>query len=436
MTQRLLTLWMLVALVAGNMMGSGVLMLPANLAALGSIGLLGWLGACVGGMLLALTFGELSMVYPRVGGPYAYCTEGFGEFVGFQMAFNYWLALCTGNAAIAVAFAGYLVPFFPALVHWPWMKLGLCLSLVWSLTLLNLIGVQAAGRFQLVMTILKLLPLGLVMVFGLSHFHPSYLSQINQTHESLHHAFTQAVILAFWSFIGVESGTVPAEHVEKPEKNIRRATILGTLLATVVYVLSGLAIFGVIPVHQLMHSSSPFADVLTLVVGPSAGQWVAIGALLACVGTLNGWTLLQGQLPYAIAKDGLFPSWFAKLHPTRHTPVAGLVVASVFISVLMLVTSRLSLIKQFEMIILLATLSSVVTYFASAIAAMRLVPHARWVAGLAALFCFWILCEANRELLAYEALLLLVSFPVYLWCRWTSPSRDPSCPSRESGNLP
>src|SRR5829696_9196952 len=113
--KRSMGLWMATALVVGNMIGSGVFLLPSSLAAYGGISIVAWLLTTAGAVLLALVFARLGRAYPRTGGPYAYSRKAFGDFVGFQTAWGYWIAAWAGNAAIAVAFVAYLTVFWDEL---------------------------------------------------------------------------------------------------------------------------------------------------------------------------------------------------------------------------------------------------------------------------------------------------------------------------------
>src|SRR5579864_3679729 len=169
-----LGLWILTALVSGNMIGSGIFLLPAALASYGSISLLSWGFTAFGAICLALVFAKLSSILPRTGGPYAYCREGFGDFVGFQIAYNYWVALWVGNAAIVVALVGYLSYFWPELATNLLLSFFVKVGIVWLLTFINCIGVRRAGALQLVTTVLKILPLILVTLFGIAFMHPEH----------------------------------------------------------------------------------------------------------------------------------------------------------------------------------------------------------------------------------------------------------------------
>jgi len=430
--QQKLGLWMLTALVAGNMIGSGIFLLPASLATFGSISLLSWIATASGALLIALVFAKLGTVMPRIGGPYAYCREAFGDFVGFQMAYNYWIALWVGNAAIAIAFTGYLSFFIASLAKNAMLSCLVSISLVWLITFVNLLGVRHAGIFQLLTTVLKLIPLLLVALVGIFYIHPHYLADFNLSGKSNFSAFSSAATLTLWSFIGLESASVPADHVDNPTRNIPRATILGVLISSIVYILSSIAVMGSMPLSQLAHSNAPYADAASVMFGPIGSVIVAIGAIISCVGVLNGWVLLQGQIPLAAAQDKLFPRIFEK-KSSNGTPVAGLVISSLLVTVLLLMTLSQSLVKQFTIIILLATLASLIPYFLTTMAELiiflkypglfkgkRLLVSVM-IAILAGIYSFWAIIGSGKETIFYGTLLLLSSVPVYVWMKWQTP---------------
>lgn len=431
--QQKLGLWMLTALVAGNMIGSGIFLVPASLAEYGSISLLSWVATAGGALLIALVFAKLGTVMPRIGGPYAYCREAFGDFVGFQMAYNYWIALWVGNAAIAVALTAYLSFFLPVLAKNAVLSCFVSISLVWLMTFINLLGVRHAGVFQLITTILKLIPLLLIAMVGVFYIHPHYLADFNLTGKSNFTAFSSAATLTLWTFIGLESASVPAGHVENPTRNIPRATILGVLLATAVYILSGIAVMGSMPLSQLAHSNAPYADAARLMFGPIGSGLVAIGAVISCLGALNGWILLQGQIPLAAAQDKLFPRVFEK-KSAKGTPIVGLVVSSILITLLLLMTLSQSLVKQFTIIILLATLASLIPYFLTTMSELviflkypglfkgKKIVGSVVIAILAGIYSFWVIIGSGEKTVFYGTLLLLSSVPVYVWMKWRNPS--------------
>ncbi|MCK4870335.1 MAG: amino acid permease [Gammaproteobacteria bacterium] len=427
--QKSLGLWTLTALVAGNIIGSGIFLLPAALALYGSIGLVAWIATTIGALVLATIFARLGHLCPKTGGPYAYCHEAYGDFVGFQVAYCYWVALWIGNAAVVVALIGYLAVFFPALNTNPMAALIVSLAAIWVFTGINIIGVKAAGRVQLVSTILKFVPLLIVGAGGMFFMHFSRLHAFNISGHSNISAFTATATLALWSFIGLESATIPAGNVINPEKNIPRATMIGTSLAAIMYIFCTVAIMGIIPMHTLAHSSSPFAYAADLMFG-KWGDWiVAIGAIIATAGALNGWILLQGQIGMATAQDKLFPKIFAKTSKNG-TPIFSLLISSLLMSILIIARYGASLVDQFTFIILLAVLATLIPYLYTSVAEVSLLiknpekcnkkrmRQAVILSAIAFVFIIWATIGAGAERVMYAALVLFSSIPLYILIQW------------------
>lgn len=431
-----LGLWMLTALVAGNMIGSGVFLLPAALANYGFIGIFSWIFTSLGALSLAIVFGKLSTMIPKTGGPYAYCREGFGDFIGFLIAYSYWIAVCVGNAAIVVAFVGYLTIFFPALGEHPLSAFFASATTIWLLTFVNMLGVRRAGTLQLITTVLKLIPLILITIVGLFYLNSTSFEHFNISGKSNFSAFTSAATLTLWSFIGVESATVPAENARNPRRDVLLATILGTLIASIVYIFSAIVIMGVVPLHQLAHSSAPYAEAAKIIFGGWGGKMIALGALISCFGTVNGWILLQGQIPYAAARDRLFPPIFAR-QSRFVTPAFALGISSLLITVLLLLTLSSSLVKQFTFTILLATLSSLIPYFFTVMSEFMLLVKQpqlfklKWpvlsvlVSMIAGVYAFWMIIGAGEEIVFYGMLLFLSGMPLYVWMKWRLREPEP-----------
>ncbi len=424
-----LGLWMCTALVVGNMIGSGIFLLPAALAAYGPISIAGWLLTSTGAIVLALIFGRLARLVPKTGGPYAYSREGFGDFAGFLIAWGYWIALWAGNAAVAVAFAGYMGFLVPAIGDSRFGGLATALGAIWLLTWVNARGIREAGTVQLVTTILKLVPLVLIALLGLAYLDPSHFTPINVSPESNAAAVAACAALTLWAFIGLESATVPAGDVIKPERTIPRATIIGTSLAAAVYIVVTVVALGVIPSAELKTSTAPLADVARNMWGSMGGTLIAVGACVSTFGTLNGFTLLTGQVPLGAARDDLFPRQFARLSKAE-TPVFGLVVSSVLASLLIAMNFTKGLVDQFVFIILLATLTTLVPYLFCALAELMIfIRTGRTIAGkglapvvgLAVagfLYSAWAIYGAGQETVFYGFLLLMAGVPVYVWLKW------------------
>jgi APA family basic amino acid/polyamine antiporter len=420
---------MATALVVGNMIGSGVFLLPSSLAGYGGIAVVAWVVTALGAMALAIVFARLGRAFPRTGGPYAYSRRAFGDFVGFQTAWGYWIAVWAGNAAIAVAFVGYLSRFWGELDGNNALAAVVATATIWALTWVNALGVRMGGWVQGVTTVLKLVPLVAIATIGLLSFDPGNFGAFNAAGGSWFTNLTGAATLTLWAFIGLESATVPAEDVEHPERTIPRSTIMGTAVAAIVYILGTVAVMGVLSAGALAGSAAPFADAAEQMWGAWAGDAVAIGAVISAFGALNGWILLQGQVPMAAARDRLFPAAFGRT--TRSgAPVFGLVVSSVLVTVLMAMNFTKSLVDQFTFVILLATLTTLVPYAYSAAAELMLMVTDRaafslrrlsidaTIACLAFAYSLWAIAGSGYQVVFRGFMLLMAGVPVYVFMKW------------------
>lgn len=428
---------MCTALVVGNMIGSGIFLLPASLGPFGGISIVGWLVSAAGATLVALVFARLSRLVRHTGGPYTFTREGFGDFPGFLVAWGYWISIWTTNAAIAVAFVSYLTVFWPALSDDNVLAAATGLATIWILTAVNVAGVHAAGVVQLVTTVLKVIPLVAIGLFGVFHLEPGNFIPFNASGQSSFAAITATVSLTLWAFLGLESGTTPADHVVDPERTIPRATIIGTLVTAAVYVMGTVAVMGVIPASELATSNAPFAEAARSMWGERAFYAMGLGAAISCFGALNGWQLLQGQIPYAAARDGLFPASFARI--SRYgTPAFGLVFSSALGSALLIMNYNRNLVEQFTFIILLATLNTLVPYVFCSMAELmiylkdrerfdgRRLRGAAVISVLAFAYSMWAIAGAGETIVYWGFLLLFSGVPVYVWIR--AKRRQPALP--------
>lgn len=354
-------------MVAGNMMGSGVFMLPANLAGIGSIAIFGWLITVVGAIALGLTFAKLTEVYTAAGGPYAYAHKAFGDYMGYQTNLVYWLANVIGNVGLAVAGLGYLTPFFPALKD-PLVMALAQIAVIWFFTYANILGPKVVGRMQGFTTIIALFPIIGVALLGWFWFSPeTYMQGWNVTGESNMTALGMTLNFTLWAFIGVESASVSTAVVKNPARNVPIATVVGVLLAAVCYVLSSSAIMGIIPSKELMISSAPFSQAVSIALGSTAGKIVAFCAAVGCLGSLAGWTLLVGQTAQAAANDGLFGNIFAKVN-RKGVPSAGLAIVAGIMTLQVLATMSPTASEQFGKIASIAVIMTLLPYIYSCVA--------------------------------------------------------------------
>ncbi|MEK6781028.1 MAG: amino acid permease [Bacteroidota bacterium] len=420
-------LWTSTSLVIGNMIGSGVFLLPASLAAFGGISLLGWVGSSAGAIALALLFSNLSKMMPNaLGGPYAYSRAALGDFAGFLVAWGYWISIWCTNAAIAVTFVSYLTVFFPILKTNALLSVGTGLAAVWGLTWVNTRGVKEAGRVQFVTTVLKLTPLILVSIVGLFYMDLKNFVPFNISTESNFAAITATATLTLFAFLGLESATIPAGNIHEPEKTIPRATMIGTIVTIFVYVIGSATIMGMIPAIELKNSNAPFADAAALIWGDSARYWVAAGAIVSTFGALNGWILLQGQMPMAASRDKLFPEIF-KRENNKGVPAFGIIIGSVLISALMMMNFTNGLNDTFTFMVLMTTVAVLIPYlFSAASYGVMILQNKFWkrdlisklvIAVLAFLFSLWAVAGSGQETVYWGFIAILSGVPFYVWMK-------------------
>lgn len=416
------------SLVVGNMIGAGIFLLPASLGEYGSISLLGWLFTATGAIILAKIFSNLSkIIVNKSGGPYTYSRAGFGDFIGFLVAWGYWISVWISNAAVAIAIIGALSFFFPVLESNSVLAVSVGLSMIWFFTWVNSKGVKTSGKVQVITTVLKLLPLVFVIIIGAFFFSLDNFPDFNLTGESNFATFPVVAALTLYAFLGIESASIPAENVNNPEKTVPKATMLGTIISTGVYILGTIVLFGVLPVEVLKNSAAPFAEAGKIIGGEYAGYFVAAGAAVSGIGALNGWILIVAQIPMAAAKDKMFPRIFKKENKNG-APILGLIIGSLLSTLVMLLNFTDGLVEQFTFIVNLTVLTCLVPYlFVSASYIIILIERKihlnsfikTFVLGLLGFsYSVWAIYGSGADVVFYGFLLLLLGIPFYALMQW------------------
>jgi APA family basic amino acid/polyamine antiporter len=357
-----------------------------------------------------------------------------GDFAAYLVAWGYWLSIWCTNAAIAVTFVSYLTVFIPVLGENSYLSVSVGLLTIWFLTWINTRGIKAAGRVQVVTTIMKLTPLVIVALVGVFYIDADNFVPFNTSGESNFSAITATATLTLFAFLGLESATVPSENIRDPEKTIPIATIAGTLLTIVVYILGSATVMGMLEPGVLQQSNAPFADAAALIWGEQARNWVALGAIVSTFGALNGWILLQGQIPLAAARDRLFPRVFSRQN-SKGIPALGIVISSVLISGLMLMNFTKGLTDTFQFMILLSTMIVLVPYLFSATSyALVALQDKLWkktfitkilLAAIAFFYSMWAVMGSGQESVYWGFIGLMAGLPFYVWMKTTNPqNRD------------
>ena len=421
--ERLLGFWMCLALVVGNMIGSGIFLLPTALAPYGLNAMIGWVVTIAGALCLAFVFARLARAMPDAAGPYDYVRAAFGAPAGFFVMWSYWISAWVTNATIAVAAVSYLSSLAPAAFAGPGIPALAALGFVWLFTAIACLGTRTSGEVQVVTSILKVMPLIAAVAIALwvvggggetARFAPTPVSL---------GGIAGAAALTLWAMLGFESACVPDGKVRRPERNVPLATLTGTLLAGLIYLAASGAVFLLLPAEVAARSGAPFADLVGLYWGSVGASLVAWFAAISCLGALNGWVFLQAEVPFALAKRGVFPAWFAKVS-RRGVPVRAQLVGCALTTGLVAANYTRGMAELFAFMALLATAATLVLYLVGALAALRLIAAGRLsggapaaLAAVGAVYALWTLWGAGREAVLWGAVLLATAVPVYLLMR-------------------
>ncbi len=313
--------------------------------------------------------------------------------------------------------------FFPALATNRLLAIFTGLGGVWLVTYINTRGIVAGGKLQLATTILKVLPLVLVAGGGLFFIKARYFLPFNTSGGSVLNAIGITGAMTMFSYFGIESATVPAGDVKDPQKTIPRATITGLFVAAAVYILGSISVMGMIPAKTLAHSLTPYSDAAAIIYGQNARYWVSGGMVIAAFGALNGWTLVQGQLAFAVANDKLFPAFLGKKNKAN-APYWGMVINAALITFFISLNYTKGLVDQFRALLLLAVLTCLIPFLFSVAAypviRARQKNNAGWGAAitlalLAFAYTLWMIAGSGQQAVFYGFLLLMAGIPFYLW---------------------
>ncbi|WP_294371266.1 APC family permease [uncultured Clostridium sp.] len=422
-----MSLFMATMLVCGNMIGSGVFMLPATLAQVAGpmSTIIAWIFTTIGSILIAVSFANLGSKYPSTGGAYQYTKEAFGEFAGFLSAWLYWNGSWIGNAAIIVAIASYAGAVIPALNN-PLVSIIFTSGILWSVTILNIIGVKHAGKIQSFVTVFKIGFFALFIIAAFLNFDSSNLTPFNPEGKDLS-TVSLAATSTLWAFVGLESSTVTAGELKNPEKNVKKSTIYGLLIAAIIYILISVGSMGAMSNNELAISSAPLTDILTKSLGTGIGKFLTIAVVICILGTTIGWILSTARVSFAAGEDGVFPKFFGKLHPKYGTPVNSLIIGSVLVNILLLMNYQKGMVSAFTFITILATLSFLPVYLLTVAAEMMLIfkNEKNFTLGYflkksiipltAFAYTIWTIYGSGAETVMWGFILMLIGIPFYIY---------------------
>lgn len=355
----------LTTLVAVNMMGSGIIMLPSSMAQLGAVSLLSWVITAIGSMAIAYCFAQCGIFCTRPGGMSAYTEEAHGKSAFFLCSYLYFLSLAIGNVAIAISAVGYMTPFLP------WLGSGAIplfvgtVGLIWLTSLANFGGPKVTGQIGSVTVWGVIIPVAGLSLIGWFWFDPEIFRQAwNPTGIATSEAIAQSIPLTLWAFLGMESAAQNSDAVENPQRNVPLACLLGTLGAAVVYVASTSVIMGIVPNAELASSTAPFAFVYAQMFNGWVGDIIMALAVMACVGSLLGWQFTLAQTAKVTAEQRMFPSFFARV-TLLGAPIAGLVANAVLQTGMAVSTISPNASEQFGKLVNLAAVTNIIPYITS-----------------------------------------------------------------------
>lgn len=422
-----ISLFMATMLVCGNMIGSGVFMLPATLAQVSGPmpTMIAWILTTIGSILIALSFANLGSKYPSTGGAYQYTKEAFGEFAGFLSAWLYWNGSWIGNAAIITAIASYSSAIIPALNN-PLVSVLFTSGILWAVTMLNIVGVKQAGKIQSFVTVFKIGFFALFIVIAFLNFDSINLMPLNPEGKGLY-TVSLAATSTLWAFVGLESATVTAGELKEPEKNVRKSTIYGIIIAALIYIMISVGSMGAMSNNELSVSVAPLTDIITRTLGGNVGKLLTIAVVVCILGTTIGWILSTARVSYAAGEDGVFPKFFGKLHPKYGTPVNSLIIGSVLVNILLIMNYQKGMVSAFTFITILATLSFLPVYLLTVAAEIMLMfknennftlnifIKKSIVPLIAFVYTIWTIYGSGAETVMWGFILMLIGIPFYIY---------------------
>lgn len=413
-----------IALIVGNMVGTSAYTLPALLAReTGPLGVLAWVVTAAGYLFVALVYASLGTRYPETGGPYVFARETLGEFAGFQSMWAYWFSAVVGNAGIVTGVVGYMEGFSPTLAESETYRFFLAQALLWGLCLVNVLGIRISARIQITVLFLNVVPLLLFSIVALFYFDAANLTPFAPRGWG---SLVTGVALIVWAYSGIESATVPAEEVRGPPQTIRRATMLGYLVGTAAFLVGATAVAGAVPNAELAISARPVALAAERTVGAVPAMIISVAAIVAGLGTLNGWILMSGRIPVSAARDGIFFPALARLHPRYGTPYVSLIVATIIGSLSLGLYFTDTTLGVFDTIVQLSVLTTLLAHLYTAAAewmlrrrdAMSPGAPRPWrqqlVAIVAFAFVLWSMYGIGAGITRWAFLVILAGIPLYI----------------------
>ncbi|MCX6816187.1 MAG: amino acid permease [Candidatus Aenigmarchaeota archaeon] len=427
----------------GFIIGSGIFIMPlvAGKAA-GTFSLISWVIAGIYCILAGLAFAECALKMPKAGGLYSYAHAAFGNFFGFLAGWTFWLGYTMTIATEQWAIGMYLHFFIPQLNDIT--RVIIAVTIGYILTYINFRGIKGASETEDVFTIGKLLPLLLFALVGLAFFNLSNLFPLLPQGTAPLTAIASGIIIVLWAYQGAEIITVPEEEIKNAKRTVPKAIIISVVTVMVLYLMISIAFLGSVHWQDYANSQSPLADVFRDLTQSKLGQIggiiIAFGGLISIIGALNAVILAASRISFAMARDGLFPKVFSKLHPKHKTPYTALLLQVIIATVVTFT------IPDFTVLAALVVLFTIIPYMFSSFATVRLINREKgrthvlyhkaiaYIAGFASLALLGIYIE-QPFVLVLGGILILAGIFVYLHIRRKHKIKKPSTKHMHPRNM-
>lgn len=350
-------------LTALNMLGSGILMLPAKVAQVGGIGLISWFVVCLAAVAMAYAFANCGIYSKyRLGGLGAIAENAFGMPGSFLTNYIYAFSVVIANVAIATTAVGYLLGIFGIQADLGVVQC-LTIALLWLSTLVNFAGVKAMGRLSAVTIWGILIPLLFLICAAPFSFDAQLFAQNwNPRDLSMQTTGTATAPMMFWAFLGLESACVNDDSVDNPEKSVPKAVLAATLAVAVIYVGLTTLTAGLLPESELVDSGAPLVVIFVSLFGSTASRILAVLLFLACVGSLVTWQFTMYRVFMTSARLGYFPALFKRVGKTG-VPYLGLFILCFIQTLLVPFMPVSNLFSQFDLLVDISVITNVFPYF-------------------------------------------------------------------------
>jgi len=362
--KRDLGLFSATAIGISQMIGTGIYMAPQGLASMANpkAAILACFIVGIGTLLMALSFGRIGEKLPVSGSAIVYTKAAFGDTASFIVGWSYWWSNLLGISAIAIGTLAYGAYFIPGLAE---NKIAIFLAgsaIVWLYTLINIRGIKGAGKLNLVLTVVKLIPLLVFFVIAAMHFDPANVQTVSDASLKGMGVVPIAIGYLMWSFMGFEGSSINAGEV-KDKSIVKKATILCAVFVIVIYVIFIVLASGSMSQVDLAKSTSPVAEIIAKTTGAGwAGSFIALGVFISGLACVGAWIISSARITYAVGEQGIFPKSFAKVHPVYKTPINALLIDAVICTLILAMNFSKSLVSAYNFLILLTTLSSLIFY--------------------------------------------------------------------------